>query len=93
MPKNRKSTRNELHHSSIAIAKDRAKTNLPDLVTVSEAAEMLGVTPRRVRDFLLTGRLPAMRFARMWMIKKVDVLNFAQVARTPGKPPPDKLGR
>ncbi len=76
----------KLHAASIAIAKERAKTNLPDYVNVPEAAKMLGVSPRRVRNFLLKGRLPGIRFARMWMIKKVDVLNFAQVTRPVGKP-------
>ncbi len=72
-------------YDPVAIAKNRAKVNMAGWVTVSEAAGMLNVSDRRVRDFLLSGRLPAMRLQQFWMIKKEEVIKFAQIPRLPGK--------
>ena len=70
----------------IGFAKERAKIELAGWITVSEVAKMLRITPRRVRDFLLKGRLPAMRVGRTWLIQRKDVLNFSQMERQPGRP-------
>jgi excisionase family DNA binding protein len=70
----------------IGIAEERAKIELAGWLTVSEVAKMLRITPRRVRDFLLKGRLPAMRVGRTWLIQRKDVLNFSQMERQPGRP-------
>lgn len=76
------------YYDPVKVAKKRAKIVLAGWVEVPEAAEMLGVSVRRVRDFLLSGRLPAIRLAHIWMIKKEEIIKFAQIPRIPGKPAP-----
>jgi len=53
-------------------------------LTTQEAAERLGVTVRRVNDLITTGRLPATRFGRAYMIKESD-LKYVE-KRSPGRP-------
>jgi excisionase family DNA binding protein len=43
------------------------------MLTTSEAAERLGVTPGRVRQFVLSGRLPAEKIGRDLFIKESDL--------------------
>lgn len=74
------------YYDPVKVAKNRAKIKMAGWITVSEASKMLGVSDRRVRDFLLSGRLPAMRLAHIWLIKKEEVIRFAQIPRFPGKP-------
>ena len=42
-------------------------------LTTTEAAQRLGVTVRRVNDLITSGRLPAARFGRAYMIKESDL--------------------
>ncbi|MFC4693517.1 helix-turn-helix domain-containing protein [Geodermatophilus arenarius] len=51
------------------------------LVTVSEAAALLGVTPRRVRDYLADGRLPGTKRGRAWLLDRAAVLAAADDRR------------
>jgi excisionase family DNA binding protein len=44
-----------------------------DLLTTQEAAAELGVTDSRVRQLILDGKLPALRFGRSHMIKRSDL--------------------
>lgn len=76
------------YYDPVSVAKRRAKIVMAGWVEVPEAAEMLGVSVRRVRHFLLSGRLPAMRLAHMWLIKKEEIIRFAQIPRIQGKPVP-----
>lgn len=55
-------------------------------VTTDDAAEMLDVTARRVRQFIDEGRLPAQKIGRQWIIKREDVLSFAVLQRNVGRP-------
>lgn len=50
-------------------------------LTTSETAVLLGVTPARVRQFIGEGRLPARRFGRDWLIRKIDAERFASQPR------------
>jgi len=81
------------YYDPVKVAKKRAERVMAGWVEVPEAAEMLGVSVRRVRDFLLSGRLPAMRLAHVWLIKKEEIIKFAQIPRIPGKPVPDRRKR
>jgi excisionase family DNA binding protein len=54
-------------------------------LTTNEAAERLGVTVRRVNDLITSGRLPAARFGRAYMIKESDLRLVED--RRPGRPP------
>src|SRR5215468_4711683 len=57
-------------------------------LTTKDAAEKLGVSPRRILQFIDEGRLPAERFGRDYMIKESD-LKLVQ-DRKPGRPPGKK---
>lgn len=55
-------------------------------LTVGQAAELLGVTPDRVRQLIRVGRLHAERFGRAWMVDETDASRVAAVARPAGRP-------
>jgi excisionase family DNA binding protein len=44
-----------------------------EFLTTKEAAEKLGITPRRVVALVTAGRLPASKFGRDYMIKEADL--------------------
>jgi excisionase family DNA binding protein len=53
-------------------------------LTVAEAAERLGVSPRRVQQLVKAGRLPAEQFAGAYVIRESDLGLVAD--RRPGRP-------
>ena len=57
---------------------------MKDLLTVSEAANELGLSPRRVHDFINEGRLPAEKFGSYYLIKRADLELVKN--RTTGRP-------
>lgn len=58
------------------------------LLTTSQAADFLGVTPSRIRQLIIDGRLPATKVGRDQLIRK-DVLEaFSEIPRQrTGRPP------
>ncbi len=54
------------------------------ILTVKQAAEILRISDRRVRQLILEGRLPATKFTNAWMIKKKDLEKVQD--RKPGRP-------
>lgn len=48
------------------------------LLTATQAAERLGVGPRRVLTLIHAGRLPASRFGHIWMVKAEDLALVAE---------------
>lgn len=55
------------------------------LLTTQEVAERLGVKARRVRDFIMDGRLPAEKKGRDYLINEKD-LKLVEDRKT-GRPP------
>ena len=55
------------------------------MLNTSQAAKALGVSVRRVQAMCESGRLPAVKIGRDWIIKKTD-LNLVSI-RKPGRPP------
>lgn len=55
-----------------------------DLVGTSTAAELLGVSPNRIRQLVNSGQLPAQRIGRTFVIRRRDLDAFA--ALPPGRP-------
>lgn len=43
------------------------------MLTATQAAALLGITPRRVRALIKAGRLPAAKFGRDWLITPTDL--------------------
>ena len=60
---------------------------MDDLITTQEAAEMLGVTPRRVLVLIASGRLPARTLgnSRQHLIARADLKLVKH--RPNGRPP------
>lgn len=57
------------------------------MATVAEAAGILGVSPRRVLQFITEGRLPAQRVTpRLYLLNVDDVRRFAKKPRETGNP-------
>jgi excisionase family DNA binding protein len=55
-----------------------------DLIGTSEAAELLGVSPGRIRQLVQSGQLPAERVGRTLVIRRRDLDLFA--SQPPGRP-------
>lgn len=54
------------------------------LLTTAEAASILGVSHRRARALVKSGRLPASRFGWMWLIQASELKKLKN--RPPGRP-------
>lgn len=46
-------------------------------ITTAEAAERLAVTPRRIRQLLLEGRLKGIHWGRDWVVDPNSVAHYA----------------
>src|SRR5437667_2123645 len=58
--------------------------NMPEYVSIKEAAKILGVSDKRVYDYIEEGRLPAVRAAHVIMISVEEVKKFKP--KTSGRP-------
>lgn len=56
-------------------------------MNLEEAARHLGITPRRVRQLIDTGRLGGARVGRSWEIDRLEVEAFARLPRRKGRKP------
>lgn len=54
-------------------------------ISTNEAADALGITRQRVLQLITSGRLPAEKFANIYMIRRTDLSQVEE--RTPGRPP------
>jgi excisionase family DNA binding protein len=61
---------------------------MQDILTVSEAAAILRVSPQRLRLLLKQGRLPARRLGRDWAIDARDLAAYSP--RPTGRPKGNK---
>jgi excisionase family DNA binding protein len=59
-----------------------------ELLTTKQAAQKLGITPRRVQALIEAGKLPASKFGRDYMIKEADLKLVAE--RKVGRPKKEK---
>ena len=65
-------------------------TAMSDLLTTQQAGEILGVNASRVRQFILEGRLPAIKLGRDNLIREEDLI-LVQDRRT-GRPLEERTG-
>ena len=56
------------------------------LLTISEAAERLGLSVAMVRRYCADGKLPAQKIGRDWAIIRRDIEHFAAAPRHSGRP-------
>ena len=68
-------------------------TGLRRMTSTAEAAEILNVTPIRVRQLIDQGRLKASRFNGQYVLDRAEVEQFAKIPRKPGNPNLKKRGR
>ncbi len=59
-----------------------------EYITTNEAADVLGVTRQRVLQLIQDGRLPAEKFANVYMIRPADLSNIE--GKPMGRPPKPK---
>ncbi|HZW05009.1 MAG TPA: type II toxin-antitoxin system HicB family antitoxin [Anaerolineaceae bacterium] len=58
-----------------------------NLLTIPEAAEHLGLSTAMLRRYCSSGRLPAQRIGKGWVIRRHDIERFAAAPRRSGRPP------
>lgn len=56
------------------------------MLTTTQAAAQLGITPRRVLALIAAGRLPAQKLGRDWLIRPEDLELERVKDRKPGRP-------
>ena len=56
------------------------------MLSVKESADMLGVTPARVRALIAQKALPAQKVGRSWVIKEEDILDRLSRHPKAGRP-------
>ena len=61
-------------------------TGLQQMTSTAEAAEILNVTPIRVRQLIAEGRLKAHRFNGQYVLNRAEVEQFAKIPRPVGNP-------
>lgn len=66
--------------------KDMSTVALGNLVSVSEAAERLGIHTNLVLRYINQGRLRAKQKSRLWLIDEESLEEFASKPRSPGNP-------
>ncbi len=63
-----------------------------EIIHVALAAQILGLTPRRVRAFIINGRLPAAKVLRHYIVKYSDLMEFGGTPRPSGRPETEESG-
>lgn len=56
------------------------------MLTTKQAADELGVSPRRITSLIESGALTAQKFGRSWMVDEASVRQRAQTEHRPGRP-------
>jgi excisionase family DNA binding protein len=55
-----------------------------DPITPTEAAQIIGVTPNRIRTLIRAGRIPARRIGQIHLIERSAAVAFRSIPRPPG---------
>jgi len=50
--------------------------------TVKQVSEMLHITPKKVREYILEGRLTAFKIGRIYRIEQKDLIKFIDENKT-----------
>jgi excisionase family DNA binding protein len=58
------------------VAAAARQIRLPDVGIVEDIAAACHVSPSTIRDWIRTGRLPARKFGRRWLISRAELLRF-----------------
>ena len=60
-------------------------TALEPLYTTAEVAALLKVVPRTVQHWIRVGKLPAVRYGRLYRVRAADLAHFGQETGTPSQ--------
>jgi len=55
-------------------------------IGTTEAAERLGISPRRVAGLIEQGVLKAAKVGKTWIIEESEIMRFSKITRKPGRP-------
>lgn len=66
-------------NSDVASRKVASLSDLPMLLTTTQAATILNVTPRTVQSMCETGKLRAVRVQSLWRVNRDALLEFAGI--------------
>ena len=66
--------------------------NPDDPLTCTEAAEVLGITPRTLRQHAQNGNVPAKAFGHTWIFRRADIEEFKKSKRPRGRPKAESEG-
>lgn len=73
-------------YGTIALQKEAHMNELLDLIDVSEAAVIIGVSRRRVQAMCKSGRLPAVLVGNSYVIRRADAERVRAEEREAGRP-------
>jgi excisionase family DNA binding protein len=59
------------------------------LLTLEEAAALVKVTPRTVRDWIRRGKLPGVKLQKQWRVRTQDLEAFVQASMIVPSSPDD----
>ncbi|RPJ34609.1 MAG: DNA-binding protein [Planctomycetaceae bacterium] len=54
---------------------------MDDLLTAEQAAAILQLSPKTIKDWLRAGKLTGCKIGRVWRVKPADLEAFIQAAR------------
>jgi excisionase family DNA binding protein len=54
---------------------------MDDLLTVEQAAAILQLSPKTIKDWLRAGKLTGCKIGRVWRVKPADLEAFIQASR------------
>jgi excisionase family DNA binding protein len=74
-------------------ATSKIEKSLMNLITTKNAAEILGVTPVRVRQLIQQGQLQSVKHGRDHLLHEEEVQQFNRHGRRPGGRPPKTTER
>lgn len=60
-----------LDHALVAPAPEQSSFSYPELLTITETAELLGVAPECVEAAVIAGDIPAKQIGGVWRILRV----------------------
>ena len=64
----------------LTIPDSGARAASPDLLTVEQMAEMLGLSTNTVRSLCRSGQIPAVHIGRRWYVPRAKLNEFLGVA-------------
>ena len=62
------------------------KVDTDKLVTVSQAAKLLKISPAAIHKAIKRGRIPYLKLGRMFLIERADLISYGKNKSVGGRP-------